>query len=245
VLSPPAGRAQADLSSPTTRAYLKVAARLLTMIEERSLGVGERLPSERELASVLDVSRPTLREALLALELVGCIDVRVGDGAFVGTGILPTDSWVPLDTDPRELLDARRVIEPSLALHVASLRAAESAVAELAECNAALEKYARDPESLTLFVDAGLEFHRIVARIAGNSLLDVMVGHLIDVATHPLWMLANRASMGLVETRQRYVAEHREITRAIVTHDAALASQLMAAHIDNMIVRFFGHPSPS
>lgn len=210
------------------------------MVGEQRLEVGSRLPSERQLASTLGVSRPTIREALLALELVGCVEVQLSEGAFVGAGLMPHDAWIPLNADPRELLDARRVIEPSLARRVAEVGISEESGRELKECLRVSAKSAGDYGDLDLFVSAGLDFHKILARASGNSLLCRAVTQLIDVATHPLWMLANRATMGAEDVRRQYVKEHELLSKAIVEGDVELAASLMTTHVDQMIVRFFG-----
>lgn len=222
------------------RLYLRVAQALLSMISEENLSHGDRLPGERELALSLGVSRPTVREALLSLELVGCVDVRVGDGVFVRSGPMPRDALVPLDADPRQLLEARLVIEPSVARYVAGCELAKDDLADLYECLARSDEYAADDAQLGQFISIGLDFHRLVARAAPNTILIDTVCRLVDVATHPLWLLANRASMGSRTVRQGNVEEHRAIVEAIAQGRQEETYALMREHVAGMMTRFFG-----
>src|SRR5689334_14133503 len=95
------------------RRYLAVAQHLLMAIARGDFSAGDRLPPDREIATSAGVSRPTAREALLALELVGAVEVRHGDGAYV-RGPQARVGGVhgsPLDAPPRELIETRRTLE--------------------------------------------------------------------------------------------------------------------------------------
>src|SRR3954462_10543493 len=96
------------------RLYRKIARQLSTLIESGEFAPGQRLPAERELAEQLGVSRPSVREALIALEIEGKVEVRVGAGVFVA------EKWPKKATlgvgegegeGPFELLRARMTIE--------------------------------------------------------------------------------------------------------------------------------------
>src|SRR5690349_2882554 len=97
------------------RMYEQIAAELTRLIREREFRPGDRLPPERELAQQLGVSRPSVREAMIALETAGVIEVRTGSGTYVRSVI---DEKFRLAADApgiREQIDARKLVEPELA----------------------------------------------------------------------------------------------------------------------------------
>src|SRR5690348_1481108 len=93
------------------RLYEKIAQTIAADIASGKFAVGQRLPSERDLAQALDVSRPTVREAIIALELDGLVDVRMGSGVYVLHQRPPAGQAPDRDIGPFELLEARRAIE--------------------------------------------------------------------------------------------------------------------------------------
>src|SRR5438128_3373997 len=98
------------------RLYRQIADQIAALIERGEYAVGERLPPERDLAKQLGVSRPSVREALIALEVEGYVEVRVGSGVYVGgprTGAAP--AALPADSGPFELIRARSLIESECA----------------------------------------------------------------------------------------------------------------------------------
>ena len=99
------------------RRYLVVVEEVLRSVAVGALAAGDRLPDERSLADRCSVSRATVREALLALELGGVVDIRPGSGVYLsGMGVRSGSPPVPaLDASPRELLEARQVVEPTVA----------------------------------------------------------------------------------------------------------------------------------
>src|SRR6201992_3793206 len=99
------------------RRYLAVADGILAAVGAGHLGPGDRLPNERELARICDTSRTTVRDALLALELFGVVEVRPGSGCYISSLTSPRrkTSGVMMDAVPRELIEARIHIEPQVA----------------------------------------------------------------------------------------------------------------------------------
>src|SRR4051812_33766107 len=124
------------------RLYRKIARQLSELIAAGEFKNGQRLPSERELAEQLGVSRPSVREALIALEIEGKVEVRVGSGVFVTEGKphrLAIASTVPQGEGPFELLQARITVEGE----VAALAAANPTEAEIADIEAAVDELQR------------------------------------------------------------------------------------------------------
>src|SRR6202047_36746 len=125
------------------RLYEQLAARLLDYVEVTGLGVGDRLPSERDLAEALQVSRASVRQATVALEVRGTLEVRHGDGIYLKS--LPSDSGhlMELMTQRHRLpaiLEAREALETELA----ALAAGRRTEADLAAMDRALNLMAAD-----------------------------------------------------------------------------------------------------
>src|SRR5471032_2634538 len=104
-----------DAASQETRLYSQVADRIQQLIAAENIAPGERLPSERDLASKLSVSRASLREALIALELAGHVEVRGGSGVYVSEKPDIPAHVQEIGPGPFEVLSARRLIEPEMA----------------------------------------------------------------------------------------------------------------------------------
>src|SRR5499427_417964 len=120
------------------RLYRQIADQIAALIEKGEYGVGERLPPERDLAKQLGVSRPSVREALIALEVEGYVEVRVGSGVYVsGTGASSSAAELPADSGPFELIRARWLIEAECAALAAKaatraqIRAMEEALEQM------------------------------------------------------------------------------------------------------------------
>ncbi|EAY71946.1 regulator for uxu operon [Burkholderia dolosa AU0158] len=164
-------------STEPKRLYQSVAAQIVALIRQGEFAAGERLPPERELALKLGVSRPSLREALIALEIGGQIEIRMGSGVYVRDA--PADAvgtMVTLGDSPSELMQARAAIEGS----VAALAAARMTAAMLERLRRAVQRMKRLAAAGRSPVEADRQFHMLIAEAAGNSVLTRFVGELFD-----------------------------------------------------------------
>jgi len=209
-----------------------IVAQIQADIDAGRLKVGDRLPSERELAAQLNVSRVTLRDALRALEALGLVDIRLGarGGAFItapssdiiGLGLhkLLTMSSVPL----RDIAEARLAVEMStVALAIA--RADEDDLARLdAFCDEQAEELeAGDP----LHPNHGTRFHALLADATHN----LAVRLITQSFRGPLSMVAIRTEVSSLEGARATLREHRDIAVAMRQRDTRLAQDLLAAHL--------------
>jgi GntR family uxuAB operon transcriptional repressor len=227
---------------PRARLYLSVAQDLLTAMARGDYPPGVRMPGERELAARLDVSRATAREAILALELIGAVEVRHGDGTYVrwpGAGVTGIDTSA-LDVAPRELIQARRALEPVVAAMAATHLDADRLRALAGDLDEA-DRIVADPAQLPRFMQLGLRFHAELALGCGNSLLAGMVGQLVSAETHPLWLLVNQHAVSSLAARQGQLREHREVLAAVASGAADRAEQAMAIHLTSVDTVIF-HP---
>jgi len=230
------------------RRYLDVADNILHSVALGAIAAGQRLPNERELARLCGVSRATVRDALLALELNGVVEIRGGSGCYLtGIGLRSELSTEPaLDVAPRDLLEVRQMIEPAAA-RLCAERAARSEIESIRSLLLEAEQFPDDaPEAdLDGFVALNLKFHRDLARASGNLVVGDVVRHLVDSADHPLWLLADHNAVRNPATRRQQVGEHYEILSAVASRLPDEAAQAMARHLGAVSTRIFGPPLPS
>jgi DNA-binding FadR family transcriptional regulator len=207
------------------RLYLQIAEQLRRLIRKGSIAPGERLPAERELARRLGVSRPSLREALIALEVEGLLDVRVGSGIYVGQG--RRGEPIGGDSGPFEVIRARLMIEGECAA-LAAKHGTAAQLRAVREAHASLQREAKRHHNP---LDADRAFHVRIAEATGNSALVLVVQTLWDQRVGPLY----RA----LETKLEYPAmagdtlrEHSAVLRAILARDAPAARAAMRRHMD-------------
>jgi DNA-binding FadR family transcriptional regulator len=228
--------------SKLPRLYLSVAQDLLTAMAAGEYVPGVRMPGDRELAARLDVSRATVREAILALELIGAVEVRHGDGTYARgphAGVTGIEGSA-LDVAPRELIEARRTLEPVVATLAATRIDADLLRSMTRDVDEAAEIVA-DPGQLPRFMELGLRFHADLARGCGNSLLADIVGQLVNAEMHPLWLLVNQHAVSSLAAREGQLRQHREVLAAIATGDVARAERAMAVHLTAVDAVIF-HP---
>lgn len=226
-----------------SRLYVEVAQQLLTSIAAGEYVPGTRIPGDRELAERLEVSRATAREAILALELIGAVEVRHGDGTYVRVpaGVTPIEGSA-LDVPPRELIEARRSVEPVVA-SLAATRIGSDAFDRLRRDLDEAAEIVADPVALPRFMELGLRFHAEVAAGCGNSLLAGIVGELVNTELHPLWVLVNQLAVSSLTAREGQLAQHIEVIEAIGAGDGPAAARAMGEHLASVDkVIFFPAP---
>lgn len=224
----PFGRDDKDLTMK--RLYQKVADRLRAKIADGAYAVGDRLPAERLLAEEHQVSRPTVREAIIALEIGGYVEVRTGSGVYVvsRTG----DSAAPLEPGigPFELLEARRVVEAD----IAAMAAARIDDVQLAKLDALLEEIARENALEEGHEEADRLFHLTIAEGTQNSAMRAVVRQLWAIReTSPMLvkMLARARSYGV----RPMVDDHRAIIDGLRARDPDAARAAMHHHLTRVI----------
>jgi GntR family uxuAB operon transcriptional repressor len=219
-----------------TRLYRQIADQIATLIDRGEFTAGARLPAERELASVLGVSRTSVREAIICLELAGRVEVRVGTGIFVCAAPKPGAAAATNSDDapgPFDLLAARQVIEGEIAaLAARTIRRREIAV--LHETMARMR--ASDADHVPR-ESADREFHVTIAQATGNSALRAVVNRLWDARSHPLWTRIE-AHFHTPALRARTLEDHAAIVAALEAHDPDAARAAMHRHLARVIREF-------
>jgi DNA-binding FadR family transcriptional regulator len=216
------------------RLYRQIADQIAALIEKGEYGAGQRLPPERDLAKQLGVSRPSVREALIALEVEGYVEVRVGSGVYVvGRGAGARAEPLPADSGPFELIRARWLIEAECA----ALAARQATKAQIRAMEEALDQMDSDRERGVMPLAADRAFHLRIAEASGNSALALVVKTLWDQRTGPLFLRLEHhfdtPALWAVAIR-----EHREIVAAIARHEASAARAAMRRHMNHAAKRF-------
>jgi GntR family transcriptional repressor for pyruvate dehydrogenase complex len=207
------------------RLYEQVADQISTWITENGLRPGDRLPPERELAQRLGVSRATLSQALVALEVIGVVVVRHGDGTVLTerarTGPVIEAIRAHADRLP-EIIEARDALESKLA----ALAATRRTDADLAAIRAALEEMERDIDAGGRGVEADELFHGAVTTAARSELLTQMMA-----AIHDLIRETRLESLSQPGRPRESLAGHRRVADAIAAGDPEAAAQAMHEHV--------------
>jgi len=216
------------------RLYRRIAEQIAKLIRSGEYKPGQRLPPERDLSRLLKVSRPSVREALIALEVEGYVEVRVGSGVYVMRR-RPAARGEPLPSDsgPFELIAARRLLESECAALAARL----AAPAQVRRMKAALLAMERDRRRSVMPLDNDRRFHLEIAEGSGNSALALAVRTLWDQRTGPLFLQLEH-HFDTPDLWESAIAEHTEVLTAIEQHDGAAARAAMRRHMDAAARRF-------
>ena len=212
------------------RLYERVARDLSAKIAGGAYAVGQRLPSERDLAQVYTVSRPTVREAIIALELDGLVEVRIGSGVYVAAHVPRGGAAGVTDIGPFELLEARRAIE-SEACALAAARITDEELRQIAGFMAEMEAAETD---LVKAEDADRRFHLAIAAATQNSAMVAAVEMLWDArARSPqTQLLSTKAHAAGVGPR---LDEHSVILDALAGRKPEAARQAMRSHLTRVL----------
>ncbi|MEO5586911.1 MAG: FCD domain-containing protein [Novosphingobium sp.] len=211
------------------RLYQDVARKLITELVADCYPLGSRLPAERELALQYGVSRPTVREAIIALEVQGLVEVRIGSGAYVMR--LPGQGDVPgFGISAFELTEARLLFESE----AAALAATEASDDEIAEIARLVEDIARENQDPKGTDKADRAFHLAIARATRNTAVFNVISQLWDLRY-------NSPEAALLHAKARtahvmpVVEEHSAVLDALRRRDPAAARAAMRTHLSAVL----------
>ena len=221
--------AQAEFEAvPRTRLYQKVVKQVQDIIRDGLLRPGDKLPPERELAEMLQVSRGSLREAIVTLESLGLVEPRHGHGTVVrdlsATPLVNQLSAMLVKKRElvSELLEFRLMIEPTLAARAAT-NATDEDIARLEEI---LSRQKAKVDRGEPAIEEDSKFHYLIARAARNSVvlkvLDVFMDYLRE---------SRELSLQVAGRAQKSLNSHRRIVKAIAQRNPAAAEAAMRKHI--------------
>lgn len=233
----PASDAESASGIGADRQYQRLAAQILALIGQGEFKPGDRLPSERALAERFDVSRPSVREAIIALEVQGAVEVQGGSGIYVTQAPLAQKAAAAFMPEagpgPFELLRARSLIEGEIAAVAAETRKD----ADLDRIFAALVDMRENMADKVANETADRLFHLRIAESTGNSVLLQMVTAMWDHAKGPYWVKLDE-HFHTPELRLASQEDHQRVFNALLSRDAPGARAAMRAHLERVIGEF-------
>ncbi|MBB6249474.1 FadR/GntR family transcriptional regulator [Nitrospirillum iridis] len=212
------------------RLYRHVADAIAADIRRGTYAPGQRLPSERDLAEKFDVSRPTVREAMITLEILGLVEARHGSGIYVTDQLPAQESSAELDIGAFELTEARRLVEGE----VAALAATTINDEELAELATLLHEIGEENARNAVGEKADRRFHLTIARATRNSALIGVVEQLWDMRYKSPLCMAMLERARTVGDHPR-VEEHQRILHSLAARDSQGARAAMRDHLGRVI----------
>ena len=216
----------------TKKIYEEIVEQIKIMLTRGDLHPGDRLPSERDLSEALGVSRASVREALTALETMGILDIRPGEGTFVRrTSDAETFESLTLllameRTPEAHLMEVRRILETE-----AAALAAQRATSEDLEKIAANLEIMKNADSIQAAVEADVRFHFAIAEATKNSVLLRIMNTVADLMHQTFRQQRENlyADLG-----PRVLSEHEAIINAIQSRNPDQAWARMLEHINNI-----------
>ncbi len=216
--------------SAQPRLYRQIFAKISEMIDSGEFPVGSRLPTERELSERFSVSRPTIREAIIALEATHKVRVKTGSGVYVKEEV-GLNAGIDNEVSPFEVIEARVLLEGESAALAAKMISPEETEA-LREAFSKIEKEGIDNTPAS--ADADREFHSIIAQATHNRVLANQI--------HALWELQENlehikeAHTSVCDKQgAKRISEHRAILDAIVNGKPDEARTAMQHHFSNVL----------
>ncbi|TAN31773.1 FadR family transcriptional regulator [bacterium] len=198
------------------------------LVASGELEPGHKLPSERTLSEMLGLSRPSLREAIRALGALGILEIRQGSGTYV------TSLSAELLAHPLSFVLASNIpalqglFEVRLMLEVGAARSAAARItdADLKRIKTLTSQLPGQIGDLERFIEGDIAFHQMIHEASGNAVLVALMESLVILGKGSRMLTAKRR-----EIRERTLAEHRQIYRALKAHDPDAAAAAMAAHL--------------
>jgi GntR family transcriptional repressor for pyruvate dehydrogenase complex len=214
--------------------YQRIADHVRELIESQELQPGERLPSERDLARLLGVSRVPIREAMRTLAAQGLVEIRRGQGRFVASGSVEatvgelTTALIKQRDLLAELFSVRQLLEPASALWAAARGDADD-VAELERLVEDMERAGEaDPPDYETIGERDTQLHVQIAAASGNRVLVRIMQAIQDLHREQL-----QTSLRYRDRVHSTITDHRRIVRAIAARDPVRARSAMLDHLDN------------
>jgi GntR family transcriptional regulator, transcriptional repressor for pyruvate dehydrogenase complex len=226
----------------STRIYQEIVRQVKGMIAEGRLKSGDQLPPERDLAEKFVVSRTSVREALRALESLGLVEIRPGEGTFVREvsveSLIEPLALVMLSQREAigELFEARRLIEPALA----ALAARRATPEDVQEMERILEAQAKEVAAGRTGLEQDAQFHSAIGAAAHNRAI-MRIAH----AVMDLLRQSREDSLNTPGRPDRSHEDHRRLLAAIRSRDENAARQAMVDHLEAVEALIFGGEEPA
>ena len=215
-----------------TKVYEQVIVQIKDMIDKGTLKKGDKLPSERDLVQQLKVSRASIREALRALEVIGLIECRQGEGNYIKSNF-QDNLFEPLsimfmleESNPEEIWELRKIME----VEAAGLAAKRITSEQLEELKELTQRFMNcEDEEINVEIDK--EFHHKIAECSGNVLIFNILRTVSTLVDH---FIVDARKLILVERENKEIlfSQHNEIYLSIEKHISTDARKAMREHLE-------------
>lgn len=220
---------------PPIRKSLQVAEMLLEKMRVGAISDGQKLPSERELSDAFGVSRTVVREALNSLQLAGLVERRVGDGTYIATGAAarvredqPLSQDLHASVSVVEAIEAREAVDLAV-IRLAVKNAQQEDIRGLDEIISRMRAQI-DRGDTGAYMKSTLELHLAIARAAGNSVLERLVGELIGLVRPHAWIIQRNYTPQIAENS---FANHKAMVDAIREGNLDAATAAVREHYED------------
>jgi GntR family transcriptional repressor for pyruvate dehydrogenase complex len=215
--------------------YTQIYGQIIGLVENGHFTEGDRLPPERELARLLGVSRATLREALMVLQMSGIVKKISGQGTFIDLQPReksPSFALPQMGESPFVILEARKVIEPAIAQLAAEVSTDESQKKIESILDWVQSDHSENQVIGEIFSEGDRKFHLEVACSTENPLIISIQEMIYAYTGQKLWLALMRQSSFATPNRwQRSLDEHQKIYEAIQDRNPELAANRVRAHL--------------
>lgn len=239
----------AGSQSPNTRRYVIIGTELREKLSKNIYKIGDRLPTERDIAESYGVSRTVIREAIIMLEIEGLVEVRKGSGVYVinlpQTAKIPSNNNNPFESNllisafsgltgtdigPFELLQARQLIESN----IVEFAAHHITKVEINAMRKVLEKEREALETGDSNEEYDRDFHILIAEATKNTFLVDVVKLMWRMRVESLMWAQLHANIGTKSYRKEWLNDHALILAALQKKDAVTAKKAMWNHLENV-----------
>ena len=218
----------------STKLYIQIYNQLHEAIVSGQYAVGEKLPSEKDLCMMFNVSRVPVREALCALELNGLIDSMQGAGYYVKK--LSSAPGEPMeDVEPQDIIRARMILEPD----VARLAAEQINEEQRAELRDIITRFKQEAELDVYTTAVDKEFHLFLARTSGNTLYLRAMKMIFQTMEQRMWELILNRTVATQKYREQNNREHLHIAQAVLDGRSDDAYAFMKNHMEQLYERYW------
>jgi len=220
--------------------YIQIYNQILSEIEVGSFKEGEKLPTERELCDLFNVSRAPVRQALSALELNGVIYSRQGEGVFVKNSKVLTGNFQTAfflkSISPEDIVEARMSIEP-LIIEFAALRATDEDIRALQKT---IKKMEKETKAGVYEPDTDEILHKQIAEASHNDLFIKFMSAISNaMKQQEMWHFIRDRTVTRPEYRDINFQEHQSLIKAIEDHNPKEAVDVMTSHMENLYERYW------
>lgn len=215
-----------------TKVYEQVIVQIKDMIDKGTLKKGDKLPSERNLVEQLMVSRASIREALRALEVIGLIECRQGEGNYIKTSF-QDNLFEPLSimfmlegSDPEAIWELRKIME----VEAAGLASKRITSEQLKELKAITQEFMNFGDE-TINAEIDKQFHYKIAESSGNVLIFNILKTVSTLVDHFI-VDARKLILAEPENKEILFSQHHQVYLAMEKHSSAAARKAMREHLD-------------